>query len=73
MANYRIKEAVAKVVLQNNHSFWLRISRAKYTSLVHYWQNYPNFKYIKFYEFDRKTRHTGLQLGYITLKGFSFN
>lgn len=72
MSDYRIKQGVAKVVLINKHSFWLRISRAKYTSLVQYWQNYSNFKYIKFYEFDRKTRLTGRQLGYITLKGFNF-
>lgn len=73
MSNYRIKEGVAKVVLLDKRSFWLRISRAKYSSLVHYWQNYPNFKYIKFYAFDRRTRQVGQQLGYITLKGFYFN
>ena len=72
MSNYRIKEGVAKVVLLDNRSFWLRVSRAKYNSLVTYWQTYPNFKYIKFYHFDRKTRRVGLQLGYITLNGFKF-
>lgn len=70
--NYRIKQAVAKVVLLDGHSFWLRISRALHTSLIDYWQKYPNFRYIKFYHFDRHTRRVGHQLGFITQRGYKF-
>lgn len=67
MSTNRVKQGVAKVVRKDKTFFWIRISRAYMNSLANYWQNYPNFYYMKIYEFNRNTREVGNQLGYITL------
>lgn len=68
-----ISQAVAKVVKLDGTYYWVRITRRKPESLVNYWRYQMNFRYMKFYEFDRKTRRTGKQIGWITLKGFDFD
>lgn len=72
----RIKQAVAKVMRLNGTYFWVRISRQSINNLIRYWRNYPNFKYIKFFEIINYTKggshKIGSQLGYITINGFNF-
>lgn len=75
MNNPRIKQAVAKVVYKDRifkngkNYIWIRISRAYLNSLANYWRSMYGFHYMKIYEFDRKHRIVGQQIGYITLKG----
>lgn len=73
---HRIKQAVAKIVLTTGNYFWVRISRQRIGNLIHYWRNYPNFRYAKFYDivnYQKGTNHTiGRQLGFITLNGYNF-
>lgn len=66
----RIKQAVAKVVLQDKSHFWIRISRAYLRSVANYWQRKPNFYYLKIYEFNRNTRKVGRQIAYITTTNY---
>lgn len=77
----RIKQAVAKIVLDTGSHFWVRISRQSTNNIVHYWQKYPNFRYLKVYEivaYSSKTTKSGgthkigQQLGFVTKNGFRF-
>lgn len=78
---YRVYQAVAKVVFLSGRYKWYRISRQKYDSLVFNFQRMPDFRYAKFYEIENYSRLTtkrgykhkiGRQIGFITLNGWKF-
>lgn len=77
-----ISQGIAKVVFSyydsnkkewvNLKTYWVRLSRQKSTSILSYWSNQPNFRYMKIYEFfgSKKPkfhpdRITGRQIAYI--------
>lgn len=77
----RIKQAVAKVVLQSSKYFWIRISRQSQNNLIRYWRAYKDFRYMKIYEIVNYSKNTtklgrthkiGRQLGFITQNGYRF-
>lgn len=77
----RIKQAVAKIVLNSGRYFWVRISRQSQSNIIYYWRNYPDFRYLKVYEIENyssrttkegKSHKIGRQLGFVTLHGFRF-
>jgi hypothetical protein len=68
MANITISQGLLLVVTQSNKKLWYRITRRKASSVEQYFSSVPDFKYAKCYEFDRKTRQTGKQLGYFGVK-----
>lgn len=72
----KIKQAVAKIVLQDKSHYWLRISRQKIESIIYNFRSIYNFYYAKIFEiidYKKGTQHLiGGQIGYITLNGYNF-
>lgn len=83
MAKYntdvRIYQAVIYVTFQNGSTRSMRISRAYWGTILHYWQVKRSnvFKYAKIYEilhYKYKTHHQlGNKIGWITQKSSLYN